>query len=366
MKGDFIGFSFDGIHSDDLNILRVASSDRYKEELVPPINDVTTNLSFRDGELYYGTNYKSRKFDVDIAFDSVTEEQYRNMRRLYGQKAICPLIFDERPYKVYMAKISSPMSLETICFDEPIKESVGDFSGIFDKVIDDEGNLIPVEERERREILRYNSSKTQRIYKGEGSIEFTCYSPFARQQFKTLDEYREKYTNVDEWAESSGILTANEYAIYDRYITDVSYRYGDNFNGQINVYNPGDLPAPYYLFIPFTDGKIESPTRYVEICSDGAECLYIEPFSKETNSKAEKENGVIINTQARLIEGVRFDHTSKSWERSGNIYNKYIAGGKFGRILNGDKFSYRIQGIYLNYTADESNPPQIFYNYLYY
>ena len=32
MEHDFIGFSFDGIHSSKLNILRVSEGDRYEEE----------------------------------------------------------------------------------------------------------------------------------------------------------------------------------------------------------------------------------------------------------------------------------------------------------------------------------------------
>ena len=33
MKGDFLGFSFDGIHCSTLGITHVSSSDRYEEEL---------------------------------------------------------------------------------------------------------------------------------------------------------------------------------------------------------------------------------------------------------------------------------------------------------------------------------------------
>ena len=41
MKGDFLGFSFDGTHSKDLGIVHVSSSDRYDENLFPEIKDKT-------------------------------------------------------------------------------------------------------------------------------------------------------------------------------------------------------------------------------------------------------------------------------------------------------------------------------------
>ena len=122
MNTDFIGFSFDGIHSNDLNILRVSDGDRYSEAMFPEIEDLTIDVPGRNGTYYYGTRYSKRNFEISIAFDSVTETQFRNIRRLFGQQKICPLIFDERPYKVYMAKVESPIELQYICFDEPMKE----------------------------------------------------------------------------------------------------------------------------------------------------------------------------------------------------------------------------------------------------
>jgi len=32
---DFVGFTFDGIHSSELNIIRTSESNRYTEDLVP-------------------------------------------------------------------------------------------------------------------------------------------------------------------------------------------------------------------------------------------------------------------------------------------------------------------------------------------
>ena len=76
--------------------------------------------------------------------------QLRNLRRCLGDKKIHDLIFDETPYKVYSAKVTGSSSVKHLCFDI------------------DGG---------------------QRIFKGEGTIQFTCFFPFARSRYKYLDSY---------------------------------------------------------------------------------------------------------------------------------------------------------------------------------
>lgn len=423
MNTDFIGFSFDGVHSSTLNLLRVANGDRYSEEILPEINDNTVERSGRDGVYYYGSFYKSKTIEIDIAFDSVTEEQYRNIRRLFGQKELCPLIFDERPYKVYYAKVADPITLETICFDE--EDYYWDPTGhrpkekiVVDAIVDEAAvDETAIENSQYQEGVyipgsinhKVYTGQKRRIYKGEGSISFICYDPFARQQYKQLDLY-ESYGNVDEWAASSGILTTDEYVngAYDTFLsfTNISDIRRLGYNGQFNVYNPGDIDTPYYIFLPYTiayeevtgdfdkrkiyyilnNGEYEKVTNleefadgvtyytqkrnlapadgnYITISCDFHDKLEIKPFTSEGD---EEENGVIISSRAELIEGVHYDYNLKIWRRTGKVYNKYINRGSFGKIHIGDKFDFRKQGIYLNCLVENSNYPAIFYNYLYF
>jgi hypothetical protein len=37
IKGDFIGFTFGGIHSSKLGLVRVSDGSRYNEDLLPPL-----------------------------------------------------------------------------------------------------------------------------------------------------------------------------------------------------------------------------------------------------------------------------------------------------------------------------------------
>lgn len=157
---DFIGFTYNGKHSyNDFGIYRVIDGDRYNEDLVPQMNDKTADVPGGDGQYFFGTNYKSRQFNINIAFDGLTEEQFREMRHWLDGKDIHDLIFDERPYKVYSAKVSSTPQLKYVAFSENGK----------------------------------------RIYKGEGTIQFTCYYPFAHTPRLMGDsEVVEKVINANE------------------------------------------------------------------------------------------------------------------------------------------------------------------------
>ena len=137
---DFIGFTYNGKHCiKDFDVYRTSDGSRYNDNLVPSTTDKTADVPGGDGQYFFKTTHKNRQFSVSIAFDHLTEQKYREMRTWLDGKEIHDLIFDEAPYKVYSAKVTGTPQLKTICFDE-------------------EG---------------------QRIYKGEGTIQFTCYYPYA-------------------------------------------------------------------------------------------------------------------------------------------------------------------------------------------
>jgi hypothetical protein len=48
----------------------------------------------------------------------LTEAQIVQLRKHFGDKKIHNLIFDERPYKTYRAKVTGTATLKYIAFDE--------------------------------------------------------------------------------------------------------------------------------------------------------------------------------------------------------------------------------------------------------
>ena len=369
MKGDYLGFSFDGHHSSSLNIVRVSNGDRYKDNILPELEDQTLTIPGRDGEFYFGSSFKNKEISIDIAFDAMTEMDFRKMQRLFSVKKPCKLIFDERPYKVYIAKLQQPIELDYVCFEEPYRYEDEEQDGI--RVISREGDII-VRERITPIIIDY--SRKQRIYKGEGTINLICSYPFAKSQFKTLEEYND-YNNVDEWAAASGILTQAEYV--DRgldvvhIVTPEEEQSQDfvGYNAYIPVYNAGDIDTSFYLYLPYEitgsyqNGQLK-PNSGNEILIDMDDTsLVLNPFTSRKHMIS--ENGVIINTNNHLIEGVVYN-LDGSWTTTGEIYNNYIIGGDFGKILCTD---YNLdnqvrQSIKMNCKTAEG--AKVSYNYLYY
>ena len=188
-RGDYMGFTYNGTHSSDLGIVRVSDGSRFNENLLPTIKDKTVQVPGGDGTYYFGSQYTQRQFNISFAFDDLTETQIARIKRVFGDKQIHDLIFDEIPYKVWSAKVTGTASIKYIPFAE---------------------------------------GKTNRLYKGEGTIQFTCYYPYARCRFKTLEECQE-HSNWKEW------ILASRIAIYDE----------DNKEYKQNSGNFGDIAVPF-------------------------------------------------------------------------------------------------------------------------
>ena len=324
--GDFTGFKFGGVSSSSLGIIRVSSGDRYEEQLHPEIKDITAEVPGLDGEYYFGSTYGTKTIDLEIAFDHITEEQFREIRRVFSSRKPQDLIFDERPYKKYLAKIDSPVELSYVCFDEPKRhiDNSGDAKGVrwveesSEVPIIDEETELPTGETEtvitrvRETIYPYVMDEgTERIYKGEGKITFVCRFPFAKSVFKVLPE------GSEEWAISSGILSAEEYNGFDTFD-----------NGVINVYNPGDVETGFQLQIIGGAPSSETSFTYKKDGENIDAVLIVNPITLKTG-----DDGVMIDTTNGLIVGMNGEN------KTTNIYNEFIESGYFFKIqpdISGD------------------------------
>ncbi len=115
---EFTNFSFNGIHSSQYGLTAVVSG--LSEESLAPFEDKLVDVQGRDGAYYFGTRYKAREFSVICAFDNLTSEQYRNVVKWLNPKVVGQLIFDERPYKYYVAKLASAPRFSFVPFEENI------------------------------------------------------------------------------------------------------------------------------------------------------------------------------------------------------------------------------------------------------
>lgn len=162
VKGDFIGFTYGGVHFSGHGLMRVSDGSRYSTYLLPSINNKSVQIPGKDGSYFFNSSFGNMEFSISVAYDSVTETDMRKIKQLLGDKKPHALWFDENPYKEYIAKVSKPPQFKWICFDES-KNIYKDIDGV-----------------SREEMTR--------LYKGEGVINFTCHTPYARSRVNFLDE----------------------------------------------------------------------------------------------------------------------------------------------------------------------------------
>ena len=301
-SSDYIGFTFNGVHSSELGIKRTSDGSRFNENLLPTMQDKTVQVPGGDGAYYFGSYYTQRVFNIPFAFDSLTEAQFARLKTHFGDKGIHDLIFDEAPYKVYSAKVTGSATIKHIPFAE------GD---------------------------------TNRVYKGEGSIQFTCYNPFARSKFKWLDKYDN--ANKAEWAVASGMKESKG-------------NYDTNVNQSFQLYNPGDLEADFIFRIKFGNDSNTIPAATISLGDN-----YL---SWEKIPCKDSDYGVYIDSKLNLLYGYIANRDQSGnligFEKTDNIYNEYLTEGAFFKIPKGES------------TLSLSNMPswstglEISYDYLYF
>jgi phage-related protein len=280
-KGDFLGFTFNNIHSSELGIVRVNTGNRGYLDLSPQFKDDTIEVPGSDGIYYLTTQYQQKQFQVSFAFDNVSEANIKTMRTLFSAKEVCTLIFDEEPYRSYDVKVSAPVKLSYICFD--------------------------------------NADNTARVYKGEGDVIFTAFYPFAKAPYKTWTEYvatteggRHYDINgvcIEEWLDAANLkenLTG-----YDEFV-----------GTEALLYNPGDVASPMsFVFQVKESGYFQ--VKYTK--SGDTKGIVIIDTSKLTN-----ENYYRFNSKTRLLEGGAI--VSNIFVPNGLIYNQAIIAGDFFSI----------------------------------
>ena len=219
---DFVGFQYGELHSSQFGLYRVSSSNRYEEQLIPQFSETKTAVPGGDGTYFFGANYTQKQIKISFVFDNLNEEDYRKMRAWLGVKdSFKKLIFDERPYKYYMAKPSAPPVLKTLCFTENYIEG--------------------------------NKTKTRRIYKGEGEIQFICYYPFAKtfegiKYENKINSIPQMAINSSEWVSSVNWLESQ--GSFDKFAATTSTQ-------TAYLYNPGDFTANYKITLAQIPQKIE-------------------------------------------------------------------------------------------------------------
>lgn len=255
---DLTGFKFGDYHSSQFGLIRVSNGSRYNEYLLPTLKNTTTDVPGMEGTLYFGTQKTTRSFQVDMAFDSLTEEDIRDIREwLTGAHS---LIFDERPYIQYMCILNSVPQLKYLTFEE----------------------------------------NGERIYKGELSVNFVSYLPYGYSidGKKFIDDFLDE--NFEEWSNASHLAYKNFYE------GETLHTY-DKFEGNnVYVYNGGDVEADYVLTCYFTEGatakiSMNDVSYEFSLRAKSANSTYLE---LSVNSKLQYARCRDVNIANGVITGI--------------------------------------------------------------
>lgn len=279
-KGDYMGFTYNGVHSSSLGIVRVSDGSRFTENLLPIFQEKTVQVPGGDGTYYFGSHYTQNKFSIQFAFDAMTEKQLNDLKILLSDRKPHPLVFDEAPYKIYQAKVTGSNTLKHIPFGQGAKN---------------------------------------RIYKGEGEIQFVCYQPFAicKGQLRDSDFYDKKDGNFLEWNDAANLLSFESENL-DKLI-----------NNQIRLYNPGVKESDFILTFSL-NGKDRFYGATISLEDKKIEFSGCKPKKSYVGTEEKVDCAITFNSKNKLIEGWR--EVNGKREKSGNIYNEFIINGDFFNI----------------------------------
>lgn len=354
LAGDFIGFTFDDIHSSDFNLIRVSNGSRYENDLLPSSQDSTVQGEGKDGTYYFGSVFKERTIKFSTAFDQLTEENYRELVCKFSDKKLHKLWFDETPYKVHYVKIKQSPSFKNLCFEEENNKRV--YKGEMDleficypayalarcpyfdsKLLDDEFILVAnflIEKRPiyhnhvlvgRNEDQKLEETETTETEKELEPIENNLpygqiFKYYGRDGAKLSDSY-----NAKEWKTASRLEEAPQ----------------DN---SFSLYNPGDIEADIKIIYTPLEGNNQFPN-----CLLGIKKGNIEYERKKIGIKSfelkEEDKKIAVDSRIHLITGLNDDE-----EYTRNVYNKYHIKGDFFEIPQ----SSLADGLTLDITVSDS------------
>lgn len=166
------------------------------------ITDQSADFFGHDGQYYFGTVYKDRAFNISFAFDSLEESKLQLLKKVFQGEDVYELVFDETPYKAWDAKVNGSSKITYICF--------------------------------------YENGK--RVYKGEGSISFICYSPYAHTPSKLWKLNGTTWSYVTEDARDRSKYDSNAYPDKTEWLTNSVLP--ESFSSLGTAF-AGDLPTSF-------------------------------------------------------------------------------------------------------------------------
>ena len=197
MAIEYVDILLDGVNlREEYGIYRVAENDGYNEKGLPDLDAKTADNSGSNGQYWFKTNYKTKTFEFNIAYDSLYRYKLFEFVQKFSVNSYHTLILAEQPYKQYYVRVDNVPEFTYVPFDD------------------------------------YERETEQTVYKGTGTLYFIADDPFAYSISKKKSDFsNDPFYN--DWIVGSGLKDLTGYDSYS--------------NGTIKLYNGGQLPTDYIL-----------------------------------------------------------------------------------------------------------------------
>jgi hypothetical protein len=290
---EFLGFTFNGKHTNDFNLVVVSDGSRYHSPLFGTFVDSILKVPGRNGTYFFGSEFESVPFAINLAFDNLTEKNFRAMQQWLSYQTLGKLIFNEAPYKYYWAKISTQPTLDFVAFEK---------------------------------ILVLGSTRVKSlIYKGEINLTFSAYNPFGyRVAELNIDSYFGAGTaEIPIWFLGSGLLPSN-YS-YSNITIGTKDNIVINGSNEFYLYNGGnmetDVKFSFNIAANFT-GNLEITNNY------NSEKTIITPIDKAIFANVDlTEDGYnSITSYDIIIDGINKKVSAFGRSGSGIITTEKLIG----------------------------------------
>ena len=322
----FISFTYDGKAIEEFGMAVVSSGDRLSTSLQQNFTNTITNISGKNGSLYWGTDITGLTINFNLATGGMTSRQLLNLKSHFKPGKIAPLVLIEHEYCYAYAIVSSATSFNFIPFDAIVK-----INGV-----------------------EYNDT----IYKGDATLSF--YIPdglfYSREGYVIGEQYTDK-----PWFLASGLPLTNKITAKNCFLSNNTVLNKSSLssgNLTIYAYNAGNMPAQanvcFTKTITFSSGY-SVPWNDITIGNVilGKPRMFkdvdytISLLNSYSSSWEENKTKVLIDLRDNLDSGLREELVGIVNATGANLQwtNTTDAIAAIRNIINNEKFIFSINGI---------------------
>ncbi len=117
---EFIDFSFDGKYISEFGMVAVFDGDRHSFAAQPDFDNETTTVNGAAGQLYWGSNIKSKKMTFKVATDGMTEAQVNAFKNHFQPGHYGKFIEDKLAHRYGYCRVSSVINFSVVPFRKNI------------------------------------------------------------------------------------------------------------------------------------------------------------------------------------------------------------------------------------------------------